>query len=95
MKIRLEYEELENLVHQLNNQEEIFNQCVNQLNTLIHSIPDSWDGNAAKAYVSEFDSLQPSFDQTRGIIEMLQSQINESMAIMKEKDELLAGKLNF
>lgn len=95
MKIRLEYENLETLVHQLYNQEEAFTQCVEQLNTLIHSVPDSWDGSSAKAYVSEFESLQPSFEQTRRIIKMLQSQINDSMAAMKEKDDQLAGKLNF
>lgn len=95
MKIRLEYEDLETLVRQLHNQEEVFSQCVEQLNTLVHSVPDSWDGKSANAYISEFDSLQPSFEQTRRIIEILQSQINESMAVMKEKDEQLAGKLNF
>ncbi|MBP1045589.1 WXG100 family type VII secretion target [Enterococcus sp. BWM-S5] len=95
MKIRLEYPEMEALSNQLHSQEETFQQCVAELNRLIHSVPDSWEGKSADAYINQFEELQPAFEQTQVIIEALQQQIKETMAVMKEKDSSLASKLHF
>ncbi|GGC91055.1 WXG100 family type VII secretion target [Enterococcus wangshanyuanii] len=95
MKIRLEYPELERLSSQLHSQEEVFTQCIAELKRLIYSAPDSWEGKSADVYIAQFNELQPSFHQTRQIIELLQGQIKETMAIMKDQDDTLAGKLNF
>lgn len=95
MKIRLEYSGLESLTKQLNAQLDVFQQCIAELNRLIHSVPDSWAGRAAEAYVNQFDELQPAFEQTECIIEQLEVQVKHTMAAMKEKDEFLAKKLDF
>lgn len=83
MKIRLEYLELDKLIKKLNVQEEVFTHCVAELNTLIQSVPDSWDGKSADVYVEQFNNLKPSFEQARQIIQMFQHQIKETMSLVK------------
>ncbi|WP_321385100.1 WXG100 family type VII secretion target [uncultured Enterococcus sp.] len=95
MKIRLEYSELENLSKQLQTQEEAFVDCVSEMRRLVQTVPDSWEGKSADAYIAQFEELQPAFEQTQHIIGALQQQINETMLVMKEKDDYLAAKLNF
>lgn len=90
MKIRLDYPGLSNLNRQLHVQEEAFVACVEQLDQLVHSVPDTWEGMSATAYVENFDGLKPYFTQTQQIIMEFQSFINEAMKDMKQTDDDLA-----
>lgn len=94
-KIRLEYESISEFSNQLTNQEEMFQNCITDIDSLIKSLPDSWEGMSADAYQEQFEALKPAFETTRQMIQTINEQAMSIMAKMQERDQELASKLGF
>ncbi|MBL1228563.1 WXG100 family type VII secretion target [Enterococcus sp. BWB1-3] len=95
IRIQLDYSELLRISSELYRQEEKYEECISSLDEMLLTVPQFWEGSAAEAYCQRFENLKPSFEETRKIIEILQKQIKESIMVMKERDHILAGKLDF
>lgn len=94
-KILLQYESLLDFSQNLTSQGAIFDECVTGIKNLVGSLPDSWEGQSAQAYQEQFEALQPAFDATKQIIQILNDEVMAIMSQMKEKDSEIASKLGF
>ncbi len=93
MQIKLEYGQLEFEASRLKNQEEVFGECINEMERVIDSLQSSWEGRAAVAYAEQFERLKPSFEQTKNLINSIYLQIKQTMLEMQEKDEEIASRI--
>ena len=89
--IRLNAEGLTNSSTQLKGNE--FESWINEVQALINSLPESWEGAAAEAYAEQFNQLKPSLIQTRELIETIATQIDQTLAAAQELDANIASKL--
>ncbi len=90
--IRLNAEGLSNSATQLRTQGNEFESLINQMQQVVNSLPESWEGAAAESYVDQFASLKPGLDQTRQLIESIALQIEQTLSAAQELDATIAGK---
>ena len=91
--IRLNAEGLTNSSTQLKGKGNEFESWINEVQALINSLPESWEGAAAEAYAEQFNQLKPSLIQTRELIETFATQIDQTLAAAQELDANIASKL--
>ncbi len=91
-QIRLNAEGLSQAATNLRNQGNDLESLIGQMQNVINSLPDSWEGAAANAYVEQFAGLKPGLDQTRELVETIARQIEQTLAAAQELDSNIAGQ---
>ncbi len=91
-QIRLNAEGLSQAATNLRNQGNELEGLIGQMQNVINSLPDSWEGAAANAYVEQFAGLKPGLDKTRELVETIARQIDQSLAAAQELDSNIAGQ---
>ena len=91
-QIRLNAEGLSQAATSLRNQGNDLEGLIGQMQSVINSLPDSWEGAAANAYVEQFAGLKPGLDQTRELVETIAKQIEQTLAAAQELDANIAGQ---
>ena len=91
-QIRLNAEGLSQAATSLRNQGNDLESLIGQMQGVINSLPDSWEGAAANAYVEQFAGLKPGLDQTRELVETIAKQIEQTLAAAQELDANIAGQ---
>ena len=77
MRIGIDVEKLLEIANSLKARKEDFESLVSQMGTEINKIPDAWDGDSATAYLEQYESLQPSFNNIAEVIETISIQITD------------------
>lgn len=91
-QIRLNAEGLSQASASLRNQGNNLESLIAQMQNVINSLPDSWEGAAANAYVEQFAGLKPGLDNTRELVETIARQIEQTLAAAQELDSNIAGQ---
>lgn len=91
--IRLNAEGLTSSSTQLKGKGNELESWIGEVQRIIDSLPESWEGDAAVAYAEQFASLRPSLDQTRELIETIAVQIDQTLAAAQELDANIASQL--
>jgi WXG100 family type VII secretion target len=91
-QIRLNAEGLSKAAMNLRNQGNDLESLIGQMQGVINSLPDSWEGAAANAYVEQFAGLKPGLDETRELVETIARQIEQTLAAAQELDTNIAGQ---
>ncbi len=78
---------------QLRDQHENFVQLIKSMETTVGSLPESWEGAAASAYIEQFESLKPGLNETAELIQTIQQQIDQILKNVQELDSNMAGQL--
>ncbi len=91
-QIRLNAEGLSQASASLRNQGNNLESLIAQMQNVINSLPDSWEGAAANAYVEQFAGLKPGLDKTRELVETIARQIEQTLAAAQELDSNIAGQ---
>lgn len=91
--IRLNAEGLQSASSQLKQQGNELENLINQMQSVINSLPDSWEGATAVAYVNQFSDLRPGLNQTRELVQTIAVQIDDALRAVQELDSSLAGQL--
>ncbi len=91
-QIRLNAEGLSQAAMNLRNQGNDLESLIGQMQGVINSLPDSWEGAAANAYVEQFAGLKPGLDETRELVETIARQIEQTLAAAQELDTNIAGQ---
>lgn len=91
--IRLNAEGLTQASSQLKTQGNELESLINQMQNVINSLPDAWEGDSAIAYAEQFASLRPGLDKTRQLIEDIAVQIDQTLQAAQELDANIASKL--
>ncbi len=91
-QIRLNAEGLSQASASLRSQGNNLESLIAQMQNVINSLPDSWEGAAANAYVEQFAGLKPGLDKTRELVETIARQIEQTLAAAQELDSNIAGQ---
>lgn len=91
--IRLNAEGLTQASSQLKGQGNELETLIGQMQRVIDSLQDSWEGDAAVAYGEQFHSLRPGLDQTRQLVQDIAVQIDQTLQAAQELDANIASKL--
>ena len=87
-QIRLNAEGLSQASLNLRNYGNNLENLIGEIQNVINSLPDSWEGAAANAYVEQFAGL----NQTRELVETIARQIEQTLAAAQELDSNIAGQ---
>ncbi len=91
--IRLNAEGLQSSSTQLKQKGDEFESLIGDLQRIVESLPESWEGAAAEAFVEQFHSLKPGLDETRNLIETIAVQIDQTLQAAQELDDKIASQL--
>lgn len=91
--IRLNADGLTSASTQLKGQGNELESLIQQLQNVINSLPECWEGDAAVAYGEQFASLRPGLDKTRQLVEDIAVQIDQTLQAAQELDANIASKL--
>lgn len=91
--IRLNAEGLQFSSTQLKQKGDEFESLISDLQRIVESLPESWEGAAAEAFVEQFLSLKPGLDETRNLIETIAVQIDQTLQAAQELDDKIASQL--
>ena len=90
--IRFNAEGLSSAAMQLRNQGNELEGLIANMQNVVNSLPESWEGDAAVAYVDQFSQLKPGLDQTRELVETIAQQIEKSLQAAQELDAQIGGQ---
>lgn len=91
-QIRLNAEGLSQASLNLRNYGNNLENLIGEIQNVINSLPDSWEGAAANAYVEQFAGLKPGLNQTRELVDTIARQIEQTLAAAQELDSNIAGQ---
>ena len=69
-----------------------FEDTIAKMQSLLNTLEGEWDGQACAEYVNQFNSLKPSFNKMRNLIEDLSLQLNGTANAVEELDTTIASK---
>jgi WXG100 family type VII secretion target len=90
-QIRFNPEGLSQASNKLHQQGADLGTLITQMQNVINSLPDSWEGAAASAYVEQFAALKPGLVKTQELVETIATQIDQTLAAAQELDSNIAG----
>lgn len=91
--IRLNQEGLTQSSSQLKQGSSELELLIQNLQKIVDTLPEYWEGDAAEAYRDQFARLRPGLDETRQLVEDIAIQIDQTLAAAQELDSSIAGKL--
>lgn len=92
VQIRLNTEGLTTSASTLRQQGNDLETLINQMQTVIDGLAESWEGAAAEAYAAQFTNLKPGLIQTRELVETIAVQIEQTLQAAEELDANIAGQ---
>ena len=94
MKIIVEAETMRSNAMQIRNEKAKFEETINQMRTIVNSMSGAFEGEAATAYVNNFESFGPTFAQFGELIESFASKLDAAAVTFSEADHLTAGQMS-
>jgi len=91
-QIRFNPEGLSNASTKLHQQGADLGTLITQMQTVVSSLTDCWEGAAAVAYGEQFASLKPGLIKAQELVETIATQIDQTLAAAQELDTNIAGK---
>ncbi len=91
--IRMNVEDLKNSSSHLKAKGNELEEWIQEVSTLVHTLLDSWEGEAARAYSEQYDRLLPELKRTRELIETISVQVDQTVQVTQDLDSTLASKL--
>ncbi|MBC1560144.1 WXG100 family type VII secretion target [Listeria booriae] len=92
-KIGIDTEELASISTNLKTHAESYDDLVKAMKSEVDKIPTAWDGQAAEAYVEQFEELKPSFNNVLELIETISIQLKQVIEANENLDKETSGKL--
>lgn len=66
---------------------------LNEIKGVVDGLGDSWEGEAAQAYVEQFYQLKPSFDNMRQLVDDIATQIDQTLKAATDLDASIKKQL--
>lgn len=91
--LRLDYEALESSANKLIAEMEAFEECINNMSTVIDGLPDIWEAKTCTRYVEQYGELKPEFIKTKELIGDMAEQMLSISKNFDETDSGMAGQI--
>ena len=93
MKIIVTPEEMRSNATSLRSEKANFEQCISSMRTIVNSMSGVFEGEAAAAYVSNFESYNRHFTAFRELQESFAQKLDTAANTMEETDGGLAASM--
>ena len=91
-QIRITPEQMRARAGEVRTEGENFQQVINKMQNLINVLQDEWEGQASQKFASQFDSLKPSFNEMKQLIDDLGGQLDGTANALEQLDQDIAQK---
>ena len=93
MKIIVTPEEMRSNATSLRSEKANFEQCISSMRTIVNSMSGVFEGEAAAAYVSNFESYNGQFTPFGELLESFAQKLDTAANTMEETDGGLAASM--
>ena len=94
MKIIVTPETLRNNATEIRNEKAKFEETISRMRTIVNGMSGEFEGEAATAYINNFESYNTSFTQFGELIDSFAQKLDITAQTMEETDAQLASANN-
>ncbi len=91
-QIRMTPETMRQRAGEVRTQGESFQDVINKMQNLINELQSEWEGKASEQFAQQFDTLKPSFNDMKQLIDDIGSQLDATANAVEDLDAEIAGK---
>jgi len=91
--IRLNPEELEEFAGRYADESGQVGEMVTRLRGLIGQLTEAWEGGAAEAFATQYEELEPSFQNMQVLLEDISRQLSSSANTLRDTDANIASQI--
>ena len=91
-QIRISPEQMRSRASEVRVEGENFQQVIDKMQNLINVLQDEWEGQASQQFASQFESLKPSFNDMKQLIDDIGSQLDGTANAIEQLDQDIASK---
>lgn len=81
------------LYSKLKKEEAAFETSIRSMDRIIQQLPQAWEGQAAQAYVTQFNDLKPGFEKAKQTVGAIARQMDDILKIYQRTETEIARKL--
>ena len=93
-QIRITPEQMRTRASEFRTEGENFQDVINKMQNLINTLQEEWEGQASQGFAAQFESLKPSFNNVRQLIDDIGSQLDSTATAVEQLDQEIASKFN-
>ncbi len=68
-------------------------EVINNMDRLLNSLQEEWEGAASRSFKQKFEELRPGFVKARELIEDINKVLSDTARIVEETDRELASQI--
>lgn len=91
-QIRLTPEQMRQRAGEVRTQGETFQDVINKMQNIINELQTEWEGEASRQFDQQFETLKPSFNAMRQLIDDIGSQLDGTANALEQLDQDIASK---
>ena len=91
-QIRITPDQMRQRAGEVRTQGQNFQEVIDKMQNLINELQSEWEGQASTQFAQQFDSLKPSFNDMRQLIDDIGGQLDATAGAIEQLDQEIAGK---
>ena len=91
--LKLDYEALESSSKTLKEQGDTFEDCIDQMTTVVNGLPDIWEADTCDKYVEQYNTAKKTLDEVRQLIQDMAEQMDKIAKNFRDADTDMAGQM--
>lgn len=85
--------EMRTMMGKLKKEETAFETSIKQMEKIINSLPQKWEGKSSAAYVQQFKDLKPGFSKAKQTVGAIAKQMGDIADIYEKAEADISRKL--
>ena len=91
-QIRMTPEQMRMRAGEVRGQGEVFQDVINKMQNIVGELQIEWEGQASGRFAQQFESLKPSFNEIKQLIDEIGDQLNVTANAVEQLDQEIAGR---
>ena len=91
-QIRLTPETMRQRSGEVRTEGQNFEQVISKMQSVINELETEWEGEASRRFAEQFNTLRPSFNEMRELIEDISMQLSGTADAIEQLDSDIASK---
>ena len=92
-QIRMTPEQMRARSGEVRGQSETFQGVIERMQSIINELQTEWEGAASRAFAQQFDSLKPSFNSMKELLDDIATQLSQTADAVEQLDQQIAGQM--
>ena len=91
-QIRITPDQMRGRAGEVRVQGQNFQEVIDKMQNLINVLQTEWEGQASTQFAQQFESLKPSFNEMRQLVDDIGSQLDATANAVEQLDQDIASK---